>query len=192
MSDFTTKSPTGRQRVLLGQITTVHGIRGEVVVRSYTANPEDIASYRGLETKDGLPLAKLSVVRVTDRGIIARLQGVTTRNDAESYRGTEIWIDRTRLPAAAENEYYHADLIGLDVVAPDATPIGTVIAVENFGAGDLLEIRLQGSNETEYIPFTDACVPIVDLPARRMTIVRPDMVEAEAADDPGSNSTSGA
>jgi len=176
-------TPAASQRVLLGQITTVHGVRGDVVVRSFTANPESIASYGGLETAGGKPLPKLTVVRVTARGLIARLAGITSRTAAEAYRGTELWIDRARLPAAGAGEYYHADLVGLEAVAPDGTTLGHVIAVENFGAGDLLEIKLKGSNVTEYIPFTGACVPDVDIPARRLTLVRPEMLEGDRAEE---------
>ncbi len=175
--------PAAPKRVLLGIITTAHGIRGEVLVRTFTSPPERLVSYEGLETADGKPIPKPSLVRVTERGLLVRLKGVSTRNEAESYRGTEVWIARARLPEAAQNEFYHADLIGLAAVAPDGSALGEVIAIENFGAGDLVEIRLEGSKETEYIPFTDACVPAVDLTAGRIVVVRPQFVDAGPEDE---------
>jgi len=173
-----------RRRVLLGEVSGAHGIRGDVIVRSYTADPEDIAAYGALEAADGKALPKLSVVRVTDRGVVARFAGVADRNASETFKGTQLWIARDRLPAAKPGEYYHFDLVGLDAVAPDGTAIGHVIAVENFGAGDLLEIRLKDSRQTEYVPFTDACVPEVDVAAGRAVVVMPEMAEGGEADAP--------
>lgn len=174
---------TRGRRVLLGEVGGAHGIRGDVIVRSYAAEPRDIAAYGALETADGKVLPKLSVVRVTDRGVIARFAGVTDRNVAETFRGTQLWIARDRLPKAADGEYYHADLIGLDAVTLDGTEIGHVIAVENFGAGELLEIRLKDSKQTEYVPFTNAAVPEVDLVAGRLVVVMPAVLEEDDDDE---------
>ncbi len=173
------------ERVLLGEITGVHGIRGDVIIRSYTADPADIATYGELESAAKKPVPEIRVVRVTDRVVVARLEGVNDRTRAETFKGTQLWIPRERLPPAAANEYYHADLIGLDAVAPDGVAVGTVIAVANFGAGDLLEIRVAGSNQTEYIPFTNAAVPAVDLAARRLVVVRPEVVDVPPELAPG-------
>ena len=169
-------------RVLLGEITTVHGIRGDVIVRSYTTDAAAIASYGALETAQGLPLPALRVVRVTERGVVAHFRGIDDRTSAEALRGTQLWIAREKLPAAAAGEYYHADLIGLTAVTGDGTVMGHVIAVENFGAGDLLEIRLTGSSGTEYVPFTNACVPDIDLATGRATVVMP---QGDGEDDDG-------
>ena len=179
---MTDDSARGR-RVLLGEVSGAHGIRGDVIVRSYAADPRDIAAYGALETAEGKVLPKLSVVRVTDRGVIARFAGITDRNAAETFKGTQLWIARDRFPAAADGEYYHADLIGLDAVAPDGGEIGHVIAVENFGAGDLLEIRLKDSKQTEYVPFTNAVVPEVDLTAGKLVVVMPEVLEEDAEDE---------
>lgn len=179
---MTDDSARGR-RVLLGEVSGAHGIRGDVIVRSYAADPRDIAAYGALETAEGKVLPKLSVVRVTDRGVIARFAGITDRNAAETFKGTQLWIARDRFPAAADGEYYHADLIGLDAVAPDGAEIGHVIAVENFGAGDLLEIRLKDSKQTEYVPFTNAVVPEVDLTAGKLVVVMPEVLEEDAEDE---------
>ena len=177
-----------RARVLLGEITTVHGIRGDVVIRSYTADPVSIAGYGRLETKAGAPVPQVRIVRDTGRGVIAHLTGIDDRTAAEALRGTELWIARELLPAAEAGEYYHADLVGLIAVDPGGTIIGSVIAVENFGAGDLLEIRLAGPDRTEYVPFTNACVPDVDLAAGHVRVVMPVMGD----DDPPGSADDGA
>ena len=174
MTNSSKTSPIpGRQRVLLGLISGVHGIRGGLIIRSYTADPGDIASYGAMESAAGKTLPALRIVRVTDKGVIAHMAGVDDRNAAEALKGTELWIARARLPAAAEGEYYHADLIGLKAVSPEGAAIGTVIGVENFGAGDLLEIRLAGGTHTEFVSFTNAFVPEVDLAAGRAVVVMP-------------------
>ena len=167
----------------MGEISGVHGIKGDVVIRSFTADPSDIAAYGRLETAGGQAVPQIQVVRVSDRGVIARLEGVNDRTRAETFKGSQLWIARDRLPAAAEGEYYHADLIGLTAVAPDGAVVGQVIAVENFGAGDLLEIKPVGGGPTEYVPFTNAAVPQVDLAARTLVVVRPEFVEGPALDN---------
>ena len=172
-------TPVNAKRVLLGSFANAHGIRGEVQVRTYTGTPESIASYGPLSDKSGTRTFKLKVVRVTDKGIIARVEDVSDRNAAEALKGIELYLDRAKLPAADEGEYYHADLIGLRAVSPEGGEIGNVIAVANFGAGDLLEVQLAGGTATEYVPFTAACVPSVDISAGVATVVMPEMVEGE-------------
>jgi 16S rRNA processing protein RimM len=162
-----------RPRVLLGRIGAAHGIRGEVTVQSFTADPFDIAAYGALETGDARPVPRLTVVRETARGLICRLDGVIDRTAAEAWRGTELWIARDRLPPPQPGSYYHADLIGLTAVAPDGALVGTVVEIANFGAGDLVEVRLHGTTRTEYVPFSDAFVPDVDLAHGRITVVMP-------------------
>jgi 16S rRNA processing protein RimM len=157
-------------RILLGHISGAHGIRGELVVVSHTAAPEDIAAYGPLSDESGSRTFRLKVVRVGSHGVIVRIAGITDRTAAEALRGIKLYVARAKLPKAAEREYYHADLIGLTAVATDGTPVGSVIAVQNFGAGDLIEIKLAGTTRTELLPFTDAFVPDVDLAARRVTV----------------------
>ena len=172
-----------RHRILLGEITGVHGIRGEIVIRSYTADPSAIASYGILESNDGHPLPAIHVVRVTDRGVIARLAGIQDRTSAERFKSTALWVDRARLPPPTAEEFYHVDLIGLAAVTREGEALGEVQAIENFGAGDLLEIRLEDSLHTEFIPFTRACVPTIDIAARSIVIVRPLTTDAVPPDD---------
>lgn len=161
------------QRVLLGQIVGAHGIRGHVLIRTYTAAPEDIAGYGALQNEAGDRSYRISVQSVTEKGAIARITGITDRTAAEALKGTRLYVDRDRLPATETNEFYRADLIGLSAVSPAGDVIGEVVAVENYGAGDIIEVRLAGSRRTELVPFTDAFVPAVDLAAGRIVVVLP-------------------
>ena len=160
-------------RVLLGQISTAQGIRGEVVIKSYTGEPADIGSYGPLTDEGGTRSFDITVVRVAKKGVIARINGVTDRNGAEALRGTQLYIDRDKLPAPEDDEVYHADLIGLEAVTADGEIVGEVVAVQNFGAGDLLEVRLSGKRRTEFVPFDETFVPEIDLEAGRVTVVMP-------------------
>ena len=160
-------------RILLGRIAGAHGIRGEVLIKTFTEAPENVGAYGPLSDESGTRIFKLKSARATPKGVVARLQGVDDRNGAEALKGIALYIERDRLPAAAEGEFYHADLIGLAAVDGDGKPIGEIVAVQNYGAGDLLEIRLAGSSKTELVPFTDAAVPEVDIAARRVVVVMP-------------------
>jgi 16S rRNA processing protein RimM len=161
-------------RVLLGRIAAAHGIRGEVLIKSFTAAPASIGAYGPLSDKNGTRTFEIQSARATAKGVVARLAGVADRNAAEALRGVELYIARERLPAAAEGEFYHADLIGLAAVDGEGKPVGEIVAVHNFGAGDLIEVRLTGSGKTELVPFTDDAVPEVDLAARRAVVVIPE------------------
>lgn len=162
------------QRVLLGHISQANGLRGDVLIKSHTAVPEDIAAYGPLTNKDGSRAFDIRVVRVTAKGVVAKITGVSNRDASEALRGTELYIDREKLPAPDEDDFYYADLIGVDAIGEDGRKVGTVVAVQNFGAGDLLEIRLTKAKGTELLPFTKAFVPHVDLDAGHVTIVWPE------------------
>jgi len=169
--------------VLLGRIGGAHGLKGEVVMHSFAEVPEDIAAYGPLTDSDGQRTFDVSVVRVTDKGVIGRVAGITDRTQAETLKGTELWVERDRLDEAEEGEFYHADLIGLSAVGPDGKPIGQVVAVQNYGAGDLLEIRLAGSRRTELVAFTDAFVPEVDLASGRVMVRLADAEPSGGSDE---------
>ena len=124
------------QRVLLGRIVAAHGIRGDVVIDSYTAEPSDIAAYGPLSSADGGKQLDIKVVRVTPKGVVARVGGVADRNGAEALRGTDLYAPRARLPEAEEGEYYYADLAGLRAEDETGNRIGSVVGVQNYGAGD--------------------------------------------------------
>ncbi len=174
------------RHILLGRIVAAHGIRGDVLVHSYAGEPEAIGSYGPLASADGKRTFKLRVVRVTPKGVIARVAGVADRSGAEAIAGTDLYVRREQLPAAEEGAFYHADLIGLAARAPDGTAIGPVVGVHNFGAGDLLEIAIGGSRRTELIPFSDAFVPEVDLAGRAVVVILPQSADDdETKPDPG-------
>ena len=144
-----------------------------MVIHAYTMAPEDIGAYGPLFDKAGERSFEVANARLTAKGVVARFEGVGDRTAAEALKGVELYVDRDRLPAAAEGEFYHADLIGLAAVDPEGTHIGEIVAVQNFGAGDLLEIRLAGSGRTELVPFTEATVPEVDIAAGRAVVAMP-------------------
>lgn len=171
-------------RILLGRIAGAHGIRGEVLVHTFTEAPENIGTYGALSDAGGTRQFKLKVVRVTPKGVVARVAGIDDRNAAETLKGVELYVERARLPAA-EGEFYYVDLVGLTAVDADGKTIGSVAAVQNFGAGDLLEIRLSGSSKTELVPFRDAFVPEVDLAARRVVVLLPSAAPDDSEGEAG-------
>ncbi|MDX2258710.1 MAG: ribosome maturation factor RimM [Hyphomicrobiaceae bacterium] len=164
---------TSNPRVLLGVVTGAHGIRGEVTIKSFTAVAEDIAAYGPLTDGGGGRPLRLKVKRVTTKGVVAAVAGVTDRTAAEALRGAELWVARDRLPPTEDGEFYHADLIGMAAVDKAGQPFGEVVGVENYGAGDLLEVRLAGGRKTELVPFTLAHVPDVDVAGRRVIVAWP-------------------
>jgi len=162
-------------KVLLGRITGAHGLRGEVKIATFTGDPEDIAAYGPLTSADGRHNFRISAIRSVKGGsIITVLPGVVDRDAAEKLRGTELYVPREALPPPDdENEFYHSDLIGLKAVSPDGVTIGNIIAVHNFGAGDLLEVRFEGERQAQLIPFENTHVPSVDLGGGTVTVIRP-------------------
>ena len=164
----------GRARICLGQIGAAHGIGGEVRLRSFTGEPDAIARYGPLETEDGRVLTIESLRPAKDH-FVAKLAGVDDRNAAERLTNAKLYVPRERLPEPEEpGEFYHADLIGLAVVDPAGNNLGTVVAVHNFGAGDLIEVKPGTGGRTELVPFNATSVPVVDVAAGRMVIDRPD------------------
>jgi 16S rRNA processing protein RimM len=167
--------------VLLGRITGVHGLKGEVKIITYTGEPQDIAAYGALTGANGERHFRISAIRSVKGGtIIATLHGVSDRDEAERLRGTDLYVSRTSLPPPEDDEYYHSDLIGLKAISPDGEPIGKIIAVHNFGAGDLLEVRFEGEGQPQLIPFENAHVPRIDLDARQAVVLRPVYEEQNA------------
>jgi len=161
------------ERVLLGRIIDAHGIRGEVAVQSFTAVAEDIAGYGALTDEAGTRRFVLKPRHATSKTLVCGVEGVSDRNAAEALKGVNLYVARERLPPAERGSYYHNDLVGLAVVDQSGTAIGVVEAVLNFGAGDLLELKLDGQRGTEVVPFTDAYVPEVDLAGRKVVVVLP-------------------
>ena len=152
-----------------------------MLVRSYTGDPEAIGDYGALTDAAGAAPLSLKVLRLTPKGaVVARVKGIADRNAAEALKGRKLFVAREAMPEPDdEDDFYYADLVGLAAVDAEGKPLGEVVAVQNFGASDLLEIRLTGSKKTELIPFTKAVVPTVDIAARQVTVVMPELVEGE-------------
>ncbi|EAQ03100.1 16S rRNA processing protein RimM [Pseudooceanicola batsensis HTCC2597] len=150
------------ETVCVGAIAGSYGVRGEVRLKSFCADPEAIAEYGPLTGDNGASYS-VTLTRPIKNGFAARLGGVATKEEADALKGVQLFAPRDRLPATEEDEFYHADLIGLRVVDTGGTEIGTIRAVMDHGAGDLLEIKGPGLKNTVLLPFTRACVPTVDL-----------------------------
>ena len=160
--------------VSVGAIAGAFGVRGELRLKSFTATPEDIASYGPVLTEDGARRIEVTLTGQTTGALTARLSGITTREQAEALRGTRLVVPRDRLPALPEDEFYHADLVGLEVFDTGGAALGEVRAVLNHGASDLLEIAPAGQSGTVLLPFTRDAVPTVDLASGRLVADPPD------------------
>jgi len=164
-------------RICVAQIGAAHGIRGEVRLRSFTEDPAAVTEYGPFESEDGKQRIEIEALRPAKDGFVARLKGVADRNAAERLTNIKLYVPRDRLPPVEDdNTFYHADLIGLAAVTPDGDAIGTVTAIHNFGAGDLIVIA-KPDGEALMLPFTHAAVPTVDLKAGRIVVVPPAIVE---------------
>lgn len=160
--------------VCVGAIAGAFGVRGEVRLKSFTADPTAIADYAPLTTEDGSRSFDLSLGRQVKGGFAARLSGVLTKEEADALRGTQLFAPRDRLPTLPDDEFYHADLIGLDVYDTGGERLGRIKAVHNNGADDLLEVFGPGLKNTVLLPFTRAVVPTVDLSAGRIVADPPE------------------
>src|SRR5687768_15039145 len=140
--------------IQVGRVAGAFGVRGEVRITSFTAEPAALLDYNTLLREDGSPGLTLSAGRPVKGGVVARAAEVSTREQAEALRGLKLYIARAALPPPDEDEFYVTDLIGLAVVTADGAPLGTVKAVQDFGAGDLLEITPPEAGPTWYLPFT--------------------------------------
>ncbi|MGC2341567.1 MAG: ribosome maturation factor RimM [Methyloceanibacter sp.] len=166
--------PAKPDRVLVGEIARPQGLQGEVRIRSFTAHPAAITEYGPLEDETGARLFEIESLRVTPKALSARLKGVTSRDEAEALTGTKLYVPHSRLPAREEDEWYHTDLIGISALDREGVAIGSVVAVHNFGAGDLLEIRPASGGNTVLMPFTRDTVPEVDVEGGWLRIAPPD------------------
>jgi len=153
----------------VGALAGAFGVQGEVRLKSFCADPAAIAAYAPLVTEDGRSFG-VRITRPIPGAFAARLTGIATREEAEALKGTRLYAPRDRLPPLGDDEYYHADLIGLAVVDASGNGLGSVAAVHNFGAGDLIEVKPAQSNATVLLPFTEAAVPVVDIAGRRIVV----------------------
>jgi 16S rRNA processing protein RimM len=160
------------KRVCVGIVTGAHGVRGALRLKSFTTEPADVAHYGPLEDESGERQFRLRLVGSAKGVVIAKLPGIEDRDRAEELRGLRLYLPRAALPPPGDEEYYHADLIGLDVTLVDGTPLGRVRAVHDFGAGDTLEIE-RVAGQPVMVPFTRAVVPVVDITAGRLVVNPP-------------------
>jgi len=168
-----------KSQIVLGIVGAAHGIKGEVRVKTFTADPLALAEYGKLQSRDGRSFEILDI-RPQGNVVVVRFKGVADRNAAEALNGVELFVERSALPTdLAEEEFYHADLVGLEVRDDTASTIGQVKAVHNYGGGDILEIALGGKREV-LVPFTRAAVPEVAVSARYLRV---DPVAAGLVDD---------
>lgn len=157
-------------RVCVGAIAGAHGLHGLVRVRPFTDVAEDVAAYGPVQSEDGARSFTLEVRNRTGKGLIlVKIEGVDDRDAAEALKGVQLYVARDRLPSTDEDEFYHADLLGLNVVTTDGKALGTVHALNDFGGGEMLEI-LGAGRRLGTISFTRAAVPDIDLAARRVTV----------------------
>ena len=172
----------GDSKLLVGRIGAAHGIKGEVRVQSFTEDPLALVSYGPLSTnRPGLTI-RILAARTTTNVLVARIEGVTDRNAAEKLNGVELYIDRALLPEPEdEDDFYHADLLGLRAQLADGTSLGTVSAIPNFGAGDLIEVRDERTGDTYLYPFTKAVVPDIRIDDGYLVIDPP--IEADPGEE---------
>lgn len=160
------------RRVLLGVVVAPHGVRGEVRIQSHCADPADIGSYGALTDESGRRSFTIHPFGEARGQVLALIDGVTDRNAADALRGLRLYVARDALPPPAEGQWYHVDLIGLRVVGVDGKEYGKVLAVQDFGAGTLLEVG-DGAARSFLLPFSDQAVPTVDIAAGVVTIDPP-------------------
>jgi len=168
--------------VCVARIGAVHGVRGAVKLWTFTEDPFAVQRYGPLQTKDGTRCFELTQVREAKGHLVVSLKGVTTRDEAERLNGVELYVAREKLPETDEDEYYHTDLIGLAAVTTAGEPLGRVVAIHNFGAGDIIEIAPPGG-PTLLLPFSNAVVPEVDLDVGHVVIDLPQEIAGEERDE---------
>lgn len=165
--------PDPNNQLCVGAITGSFGVRGEVRLKSFCAEPTALAEYGPLYTEDGSRSFNVTLTRPVAGGLGARLTGIATKEEADALRGTSLFVSRDKLPSLPDDEFYHADLIGLEARDTGGVLLGTVTAVHNHGAGDLLEIG-GGGKPSILLPFTMITVPTVDLASGRVVINLPE------------------
>jgi 16S rRNA processing protein RimM len=163
-----------QDRVLLGIVAAPHGVRGLVRIRSFTDDPMAVAGYGPLSDESGNKRFTIEALSASRGAVLARIEGVADRNAAEALRGLKLYIERERLPATGEKEWYEADLIGLSAIGKDGRDWGKVVAFHDFGAGSLMEV-----SGGVMLPFTDEAVPEIDVENRKVIVDPPEGLLAE-------------
>ncbi|MHA7775659.1 ribosome maturation factor RimM [Roseibium sp. M-1] len=175
------------QKVLMARIGAAHGIRGEVRVKPYGDDPLSFADYGSLTTKDGKRVFEVEKARVQKTVVVTKFKGITDRNQAEALNGVDLYIDRDQLPEPDEDEFYYSDLTGLAVLDQSGQTLGAVIAVQDFGAGDLLEVRPK-RGRSFYVPFTKEFVPEISLEEGLVRVDLPEDYFSEGTPEPSEGS----
>ena len=165
------------RRIQVGVFGAPHGVRGELRLKSHTGDPLAIGDYGPLSDDAGRRFELTALRPVKDDILVVRVKGVADRAAAAALTHVKLFVDRAALPQADEEEFYHADLIGLRAETQDGAPVGTVVAVHNHGAGDILEIAPE-AGDTLLLPFTRAVAPVVDVRGGRIVVAPPAEVEA--------------
>lgn len=171
-----------QKKICVARVGAAHGVKGEVRLWPFTEDPQALKDYGPLETADGARRFEIAALRAAKDHLVARFAGVDTRDGAERLNGLELYVPRARLPAPAPGEFYHADLIGLAAVSPQGEALGRIVAVHNFGAGDILEMKPADGGASLLLPFSDAVVPAVDVAGGTIVVNLP---AAEDGENPG-------
>jgi len=172
------------EKVCLGAIVGVHGIRGEVKVKSFSDDERHLTRYGALSNESGDKTFEVKIVGHSKELLRVKIKGVDDRNTAETLIGTGLYVERDVLPKLDDEEYYHTDLIGLDVRLQSGETIGTVNAIYNFGAGDLIEIK-STEGQLEMLPFTKQFVPVIDIKNRFIIVEMMNFAEEEEEGNEG-------
>ena len=176
MADLDAMSDPDRL-ILVARVSGAFGVKGELRIRAYTDSPLAVLNFRQLVREDGAPGLTLVSGRSFKDGVIARAKEVETKEQADALKGLDLYAPRGALPAPDADEFYLTDLIGLAAQAPDGTALGKVKGVQNFGAGDLLEIEPPGRGQSWMVAFTEETAPEIDIAGGRIVIVRPPETE---------------
>ena len=165
---------TEDERICVGAVSGARGVRGELRIKPFTDDPKHVGAYGPVETEDGTRVLTLTGLKAKGDEVTAWAKEVKSRDEAMALKGTRLYVAKAHLPASQEDEFYYADLVGLAAITKDEDDIGQVIAVHDFGAGDVLEIRLAQEKREVMVPFTKDCVPEVDVPGGKVVIDPPD------------------
>jgi 16S rRNA processing protein RimM len=168
-----------KNHILVGRFGSPHGLDGEIRLSSFTSEPCAIASYKPLLDESGT--REFTILRLRarkDNMFIAKISGICERASAEDLTNAPLYMPRESLPTTGEEEFYRADLIGLEALTPTGEPLGRILNVVNYGGGDILELAPQGGGATLLLPFNKEVFPHVDLESRRLTVVPPIEIEA--------------
>jgi len=173
MADQRSNASSGEGLICVGLLGSARGLKGELRVKSFTADANAIAKYGPLTDETGKQTFELKVTGKHKDQLVVRIKGVDDRNAAEALNGTELYISRDRLPQTDEDEFYFSDLVGLDAELTDGSPFGQVVEAEDYGGGPFVEVKAPGHGRV-LVPFTKVAVPLVDIKAGRVVIDPPD------------------